>query len=229
MLRPVIILMVKAPRAGQAKTRLVSALSREDAASLAACFALDALAHARRVLGEVIVAYTPADARPVLAELLTGPIIWHEQEGADLGARLEAIAAHAGTLGYGPLLIMGTDSPTLPASFICAARDALAAGDADITLGPTEDGGYYLVGLRRPVPGLFQNVEWSTPRAYRQTARNAARLCLRLFSLPPWYDVDTPQDFARLQHELKTSPQAQDLAPATHRWLLQRQRLEAED
>jgi rSAM/selenodomain-associated transferase 1 len=229
MLPPVVILMVKAPRAGEAKTRLVPALSAEDAASLAACFALDALAQARRVAGEVIVAYTPADARPVLAELLTGPIIWLEQEGADLGARLAAIAARAGTLGYGPLLIMGTDSPTLPASFICKARDALAAGHADITLGPTEDGGYYLVGLRRPVPGLFQNVEWSTPRAYRQTARNAARLCLRLFSLPPWYDVDTPQDLARLQHELKTSPQAQDLAPATHRWLLQRERLEAED
>jgi rSAM/selenodomain-associated transferase 1 len=207
--------MLKAPRAGEAKTRLVPALSEKDAASLAACFARDALAHARRVASDVIVAYTPADARPALAELLNGPIIWHEQEGADLGARLEAIAAHAFTLGYGPLLIMGTDSPTLPASYACMARDALAAGEADIALGPTADGGYYLVGLRHPVPGLFQNIEWSTPRAYRQTARNAARLNLRLLSLPPWYDVDTPQDLARLQHELQTNPQAQDLAPAT--------------
>jgi hypothetical protein len=219
MSRPVVILMVKAPRAGQAKTRLAPALSEEDAASLAACFARDALAHARRVVSEVIVAYTPADARPLLAELLSGPLIWQEQEGADLGARLEAIAAHAAALGYGQLLIMGTDSPTLPASFTLMARDALAAGDADIALGPTEDGGYYLVGLRHPTPGIFQNVDWSTPRAYQQTASNAASLNLRLLRLPPWYDVDTPQDFARLQHELNTNAQAQELAPATHHWL----------
>ena len=219
--------MIKAPRAGEAKTRLVPALSAEDAASLAACFARDALAHARRVASEVLVAYTPADARPALAELFTGPIIWQEQEGADLGARLEAIAAHAARLGYGPLLIMGTDSPTLPVSFICMARDALAAGDADIALGPTEDGGYYLVGLRHAVPGLFQNIDWSTSRAYRQTASNAARLNLRLLSLPPWYDVDTPQDLARLQHEIWTNKQVQELATATHHWLLQKQGLEA--
>jgi rSAM/selenodomain-associated transferase 1 len=219
MSRPVVILMVKAPRVGEAKTRLVPALSGEEAASLAGCFARDVLHKARRVVHEVIIAYTPADARPALAQLLSGPLIWHEQEGADLGARLEAIAAHAAALGYGPLIIMGTDSPTLPASFIRAAHDALAASDADIALGPTEDGGYYLVGLRHPVPGLFQDIDWSTPRAYRQTASSAARLNLRLLSLQPWYDVDTPQDLARLRHEIFTSAQAQERAPATHQWL----------
>ncbi|MEA2175397.1 MAG: uncharacterized protein QOD00_2989 [Blastocatellia bacterium] len=201
MSRPVVILMVKAPRAGEAKTRLAPAVSFEEAAALAARFARDALAHAREVARDVIVAYTPSDGRALLAELLTGPIIWREQEGADLGARLEAIAAHAAALLYSPLLIMGTDSPTLPTSFTIMARDALAAGQADIALGPTEDGGYYLVGLRHPVPGLFQNIEWSTPRAFQQTAANAARLNLRLLTLPPWYDIDTPQDLARFQQE----------------------------
>jgi rSAM/selenodomain-associated transferase 1 len=229
MLRPVVILMVKAPRAGLAKTRLSPALSEEDAASLAACFARDALARARMVAREVIIAYTPADARDALAELLTGPLIWQEQEGADLGARLEAIAAHAASLLYSPLLIMGTDSPTLPASYICMACAALAAGEADIALGPTEDGGYYLVGLRHPVPGLFKNIDWSTPRAYEQTARNAASLSLRLLSLPPWYDIDTPQDLARLRQELSNNPLAQDLAPATRQWLRRKQGPEAVD
>jgi rSAM/selenodomain-associated transferase 1 len=220
MLRPVIIVMVKAPRAGLVKTRLMPRLSANEAAELAACFALDVVDKALRVVPQVIVTYAPADGRAALEAILQGKLLWLEQRGADLGARIESAIEHASSLGFGPIIVTGTDSPTLPHSIIETARDALAAKQADITLGPTTDGGYYLVGLRKPVPDLFQNIDWSTPHAYEQTARNAAQANLRPLRLPTWYDVDTFTDLLRLRDEILADNEAQRRAPATTRWLL---------
>jgi hypothetical protein len=136
-----------------------------------------------------------------------------------LGERLDGVAERAFAEGLGPLLFVGADSPTLPPGFLVAALEGLADGGADVALGATEDGGYYAVGLREPAPGLFERIEWSTPRAYAQTAHNAARLRLRLLELPPWYDVDTPEDLARLRAELDADPQARRRASATDKWL----------
>ncbi len=221
MSNPVCIVMVKAPRAGAVKTRLVPPLSGAEAASLAACFAQDAVANARHVLPQVIVAYAPADGRRALEELLPHKeLLWHEQRGDDLGARLEAAARDAATQGFSPIIITGTDSPTLPRSFIERAIDSLAANNSDIALAPTDDGGYCLVGLRRLTDGLFQNVRWSTPLAYQQTADNAASSHLRLLRLPRWYDVDKFSDLLRLRDELLTDEAARESAPHTHQWLL---------
>ncbi len=227
MPRPAVIIMVKAPRAGEVKTRLMPPLSGAQAASLAACFARDVLAKAASVVPDIIVAYAPADGRTLLETIFShAGLTWIEQRGADLGARLSAVVARASARGFSPLIIVGTDSPTLPSSFIETARDALASGETDITLGPTDDGGYYLVGLARPVAGIFHNVAWSTPRAYQQTAANAARLNLKLLRLPDWYDVDTPPDLLRLREEIFNDPAARRRAPATYRWL--RARTEAD-
>ena len=177
---------------------------------------------ARAAARNVIIAYTPAVGRKILATLLgTQRLLWTEQRGADFGTRLASAAAHAAAQNFSPLVIIGTDSPTLPPAFIEMAISALTQRAADITLGPTEDGGYYLIGLREEAPReLFRGVSWSTPLVYRQTAANAARLRLRLLPLPPWYDVDTPADLRRLRHELATDEEAPARAPATHRWLL---------
>jgi rSAM/selenodomain-associated transferase 1 len=221
MSRPVVIIMVKAPRAGLVKTRLVPELAETEAASLAACLARDVVrGAARAAAATLLVAYTPSDGRETLEAILPGGVLWFEQRGADLGARLESVAAHAFGLGFAPLIFIGADSPTLPLAFIATAIRRLTAEEADIVLGPTEDGGYYLIGLRRPEHGLFQDVAWSTPQAYEQTARNAARLGLRLLRLPPWYDVDTASDLMRLRAELSSDPEARRRAPATYRWLL---------
>ena len=222
MSRPVVIVMVKAPTPGFVKTRLVPPLTAEEASGAARCFAQDTVANARRIVSDVLIAYTPSGGRAELEPLLPGGLHWAEQGGRDLGERLEAIVGHADGLGFKPLIITGTDSPTLPASFVETARDALTEGDADVALGPTADGGYYLVGLRAPVPELFRGVAWSTPLAYRQTADNAARLGLRLLELPQWYDVDGPADLARLREEMFTDEEARARAPATYRWLLTR-------
>jgi rSAM/selenodomain-associated transferase 1 len=235
MSRPAVIVMAKAPRAGEVKTRLVPPLTSSEAAELSACFFADAVSLARRLTVdatvetafkatvEAVVAYAPTDGRAMLEDVLRGiGVLWLEQEDADLGARLSSVIEGAAALDLGPLVVIGADSPTLPPSFLTTALDALARGATDIALGPAEDGGYYALALRWPAPGLFDSVEWSTPRAYEQTARNAARLGLRLLELPRWYDVDTPAELLRLAAELSADEDARRRAPATYQWLRRR-------
>jgi uncharacterized protein len=227
MSSPAVIVMAKAPRAGEAKTRLAPPLTREEAASLAACLFSDTVSTALGTGARVAVAYAPSDGRPCLEEALRAALSeevlsdvrWLEQRGAGLGARLEGVSGRAFGEGLGPLLFIGADSPTLPPDFLNAALEGLSGGRADAALGATEDGGYYAVGMREPAPGLFDSIEWSTPRAYAQTAHNAARLGLRLLELPPWYDVDTSADLARLRAELAADEGARRRAPSTCNWL----------
>jgi rSAM/selenodomain-associated transferase 1 len=230
--------MAKAPRPGGVKTRLVPPLDGAEAARLAACFFADTVALALRVAAQVVVAYAPSDGRAALEDALRaaaheespreniqrggGGVLWLEQLGDDLGERLDGVVVRAAALDLGPLLVVGADSPTLPPSFLAAALEGLAAGRADVALGPTDDGGYYAVGLREPARGLFDSVEWSTPRAYAQTARNAARAGLRLLELPRWYDVDTPADLLRLRAELSADEAARRRAPSTYEYLRSR-------
>ena len=237
MSRPAVIVMAKAPRAGEAKTRLVPPLKPSEAAGLAACFFADTVSLALGIAGQVVVAYAPADGRAALADALrehahapdAGRMLWLEQRGDDLGERLAGVVEHAAALDLSPLLIVGADSPTLPPSFLATALEALSHARADVALGPTDDGGYYAVALRAPAPGLFDAVEWSTPRAYAQTARNAERLGLRLLELPRWYDVDTPADLSRLCAELSADEDARRRAHATYRWMLAQPPLWRED
>jgi uncharacterized protein len=220
MPRPVVIVMVKAPRPGFAKTRLVPELPEAQAAALAACFAEDVVRGAARVTADLLIAYSPAEGRALLKAFLPGGLRWVEQQGADLGARLQSAATHAARLDFAPLIFIGADSPTLPTVLIADAITRLESGETDVVLGPTEDGGYYLIGLRRPEQGLFEGITWSTSRTLEQTAEAAARLGLRLLQLPPWYDVDTPSDLSRLCRELSADDGARLRAPVTCRWLL---------
>lgn len=216
--------MCKAPRAGEAKTRLAAELSAGGAAALAARFFADVCAGASAEGRELLVAYAPADGRAALEALLRGEdfagrVRWLEQRGRDLGERLTDAVARAFAAGLGPVVVLGADSPTLPGRYVARALEVLGAGGADVALGPAEDGGYYLVGLARPSAELFRGVPWSTPRACAATARNAARLGLRLLELPPWYDVDTPADLRRLRAELSSDGRARRRAPRTSAWL----------
>ena len=219
-MRPVVIVMVKAPSAGFVKTRLTPPLSEVDAASLASCFVQDVISSALRIVPNLVVAFSPGNGRALLEALLPPDLHWLEQLGGDLGERLDAAIAYAQNLGYGPIIVIGADSPTLPDSLIETARDALAVEKADAVLGPTVDGGYYLLGLRNCIPHLFQNIDWSTPHTYEQTASNITGLGLHLLELPQWYDVDTFSDLLRLREELLSSDNARRRAPATYQWLL---------
>lgn len=219
MLQPLIVVMAKAPRAGDVKTRLVPPLTKQQAATLAACLVRDTVFNAKQLVDDIMIAYCPSHARTDLEEILPSGVMWFEQQGSNLGERLESVVTHVSGLGFRPFIIMGADSPTLPLTFIEEALNALLCDRADVSLGPTEDGGYYLVGLNVKVNGLFKNINWSTPFAYEQTVANAAVLNLRLHASPRWYDIDTPTDLSRLRDEISCGDEiARKRAPNTYRW-----------
>ncbi|MFQ5576697.1 MAG: TIGR04282 family arsenosugar biosynthesis glycosyltransferase [Anaerolineae bacterium] len=208
----VLIVVAKRPAAGQTKTRLSPPLSPEEAAALYECFLRDTLALMRR-LPDVrrVIAHLPPNAKSYFRRLApdfeTIP-----QRGADLGARLDNTLTHYLRRGCRQAVIMNSDGPTLPPAHLQAAFDALA-GETDVALGPSDDGGYYLIGLKRPAPRLLRGVTMSTPTVLRDTLALAADAGLRVHLLPPWYDVDDPTSLARLQAELAHAPP--DTAPHT--------------
>jgi rSAM/selenodomain-associated transferase 1 len=214
-----IVVMAKTPRPGTVKTRLCPPLSAEAAADLASCLLRDTVAGALASGAPVMVAYSPGDGREMLESLLPPGLHWAPQRGGDLGARMHGAMEAAGALGYSPTIIVGTDSPTLPRGILTTAIDALCAGAADVVFGPSEDGGYYLAGAAAPVPGLFENVAWSSARALDDSLRNAEALGLRTLTLPTWYDVDTAQDLERLADELRSGDGSRSRAPHTAGWL----------
>ena len=162
----------------------------------------------------VIVSFAPADGLPALtaiADTLDGRGVsvdaWQSQCDGSLTERLNDLFGTAFRLGYGPLIALGADSPTLPPAILRDALDALqAAHDGPlVVLGPTEDGGYYLVGTSGPQclsdkhgRSLFGDIPWSTDQAFQATAENARRMGIPVNVLDPWYDIDTPGDFDRL-------------------------------
>lgn len=211
--------MAKAPVPGQVKTRLCPPLSPEQAAELAACMAQDTVANAQRVTADALIAYAPEDGSATLGPMLLAGLLWTLQRGADLGERMQAAMEDAACLGYSPLVLIGTDSPTMPHARLTKAILLLCSRQADMAICPTEDGGFSLIGLREPVPGLFADVAWSTPTALADTARSADRLGLRIARLPEGYDIDTPEDLERLRAELRSDREARLRAPHTCRWL----------
>ncbi|MFZ9509553.1 MAG: TIGR04282 family arsenosugar biosynthesis glycosyltransferase, partial [Burkholderiaceae bacterium] len=127
---------------------------------------------------------------------------WHEQPGGDLGARMaHAFATHFSAHPGLPLLLIGTDCPPLAPGHLLAAAGALEQHDA--VLIPAEDGGYVLIGLRRPCPAVFEGVAWSTGGVLAQTRDRLRDAGLRWHELPTLWDVDTPDDWARLQRALQ--------------------------
>jgi len=197
--------MAKAPRVGAVKTRLCPPLRAAEAAELARCFLLDAVERAAMVAGVApILAYAPAEARTEIEAMAPGFVLI-AQRGLDLGQRQRHVVEDVLALGYEAVLVTGTDSPTLPAESIDEAVSLVMAPDVDVVLGPTEDGGYYLVGLRSPCPALFEDIPWSTSAVLSLTLERARRLGLRAVCLPTWYDVDTGADLERLEGTLAGS------------------------
>ena len=194
--------MAKAPLAGQVKTRLCPPLSPEEAAELYRCFLLDKIEQVRSLdKASPVIAYTPADSGDLFEGLAPGFSLL-PQRGVDLGARLASCLEHLLAAGNGGALATDSDTPTLPVPFLQRAVDLLAGQQVDVVVGPSEDGGYYLIGLRAPQPELFAEMPWSTSRVLRETTERARVRGLRLAELPPWYDVDTPGDLERLRGDL---------------------------
>lgn len=192
-----VIVLAKAPVAGFAKTRLIPALGAEGAAALASRLLAHAVAAAHEAaLGPVEVCATP-DATHAAFQALAGAVQLSVQGEGDLGARMaRAFERHFVHAGAPPCLLIGTDAPGLDAAALRAAAAALT--DADAVFVPALDGGYALVGLRRPAPALFAGMHWSTPQVMADTRARAASLGLRVAELPPLADIDEPADLVHL-------------------------------
>jgi hypothetical protein len=200
-----LLTVAKRPAPGRTKTRLAPPLSPEQASALYECLLRDTLDLMRCVPHvQPAIAYLPAEERAYF-EALAPDFALVLQEGDDLGARLDNALTRALSAGFRRAVIMNSDGPTLPLDYLTRAFDALANG-ADVALGPSDDGGYYLIGLRRPAPRLLREVRMSTPDVLADTLAIAAQERLRVELLPVWYDVDDGASLARLRAELATAP-----------------------
>jgi rSAM/selenodomain-associated transferase 1 len=200
-----VFIMAKAPRPGEVKTRLCPPLSPAEAAALYRCFLLDKIAQVRALRGvRAAIAYTPADGRALFEGLAPGFRLL-PQRGRDLGARLRAGFEALFAEGHQGALAIDSDTPTLPPAFLAQAVERIADPATDLVLGPSEDGGYYLIGLRALHAELFEGMPWSTARVMPETLRRAAGLGLSVAQLPPWYDVDVAPDLERLRRALAGS------------------------
>jgi rSAM/selenodomain-associated transferase 1 len=202
------LVVAKPPGAG--KTRLVPPVSGEQAASLQQALLVDTLAACRREADDVRLLVATENERSVLAALVPGTAV-DLQRGKGLGDALRyGVADH---LERGPVAIISSDLPGLPAGSIVEAAEALAAG-ADVVLGPAMDGGYWLVGMRAAHEAPFHSIPWSTPAVWSVTLRRCREAGLRVHTLQLWRDVDTYADLAGCRDELEPA-----LAPHTARVL----------
>jgi len=197
--------MAKEPSVGNTKTRLSPPLTDEQAKDLYLSFLMDTLELMSGVeQAEPVVAYWPSRAELVFTELAPDGFLFVRQEGPGLGERLNHVLTTCLERGYQQVVAMDSDSPTLPVSYLHDAFSALDDPAVDVVLGPCEDGGYYLIGVKSPHPFLFRGMEMSTPTVAADTFRRGKQRGLRVECLPIWYDVDTARDLERLIAELRS-------------------------
>ena len=198
-LPPAVAVMTKVPGMTAVKSRLHESLGAERATELYRCFLLDrldAVAALRDITG--VVAFTPFEAEAVMRALAPPALRLVPQRGADLGERLSNLLTELLTRGHAGAMAVDSDSPTLPMAYLVEAATALSGATCDVVLGPCEDGGYYLVGLRYPQPALFEGIPWSTDAVFAMTLEKTRARGLSVHVLPQWFDVDTEADLRRL-------------------------------
>ncbi len=206
-----IIIMAKVPEAGKVKTRLQPFLTPEQSAELAQCLLQDTINKAKTFKNKLIIAYSPLERRDYFDSFHNINLV--AQRGNDLGERMFNAFKFAFENDSDSVVMIGTDSPTFPPEFIEKAFEYLEQNDA--VLGETEDGGFYLIGLRKLDKRIFGNVEWSSAKTCLQTKNNIEKCEFSLAELQIWYDVDELKDLERLRED----ELLQELAPKTFEWL----------
>jgi uncharacterized protein len=198
-----LVIFAKAPIAGQVKTRLCPPLTPDEAATLHGSFVLDTLERSKTAVAKLklpldrYLACSPASTLvffQIMEERLGVKLI--DQIGDDLGARMQQAFETLFAKGYQRVLIVGTDTPSLPLDYYKQALALLE--NSDLVVGPADDGGYYLIGLKKSAPDLFSAVPWSTDQVLKLTKEKAAKMGLKTALLPPWRDVDTIDDLQAL-------------------------------
>lgn len=204
--------MAKAPIPGTVKTRLVPFLSSEQAAELTRALLLDQLEHLRTILtADLYLVFSPNDASAMMRQLAPLSFELFPQSDGDLGARMEHAFATLFARGHERIILIGGDLPPVPLVYFGEAFEFLSGPEQRVVLGPSRDGGYYLVGLNRNQPALFDQMTWSHNQVLRQTFERINSLDIKGHLLPTWYDIDTIDDVRCLQSTLartvaKTAP-----------------------
>ena len=237
--------MTKAPQAGRVKTRLVPPLTPEEAAELNRCFLRDTAAAistacSRRPAGDAsemqfehvaashseaataacgIAVYTPVGAASAYTDLLPADFSLLPQRGEKFGERLYFAVEDLFKCGFESVCLIDSDSPTVPAENFAESVELLSASEESVVLGPSDDGGYYLIGLKKPHRQLFDQIEWSTERVLNQTIQRATEIGLDVKLLPTGYDVDDAAGLRRLCNELLSEPGHDSIAPNTRSFL----------
>jgi rSAM/selenodomain-associated transferase 1 len=195
--------MAKAPRPGKVKTRLSPPLSLDQTAALNTRFLRDTTENLATIpFAAGLISYTPVGDEALFAGLLPETFGLVPQRGDLFGERLLAAAEDILAIGYGAVCLIDSDSPTVPSAAFAEAVAVLREGKADVVLGPSHDGGYYLVGLKHPHPEPFQNITWSTASVLEETLQQCREASLKVHLLPTWYDVDDAATLAILEAEL---------------------------
>ncbi len=200
-----IVVMAKKPRIGYTKTRLVPPFTFEQAAQLYEALLLDTLDLVSRITDvQLTVAITPGGALDYFERITAPGTLLISVDGADIGECLIQATGDLLSSGFKKVIALNADGPSLPVEYLHQAIRSLE--QSDVVLGPGEDGGYYLVGLKKPAPQLFQEINWSTSQVLEQTLTRAKTLNLKVSMTPPWYDVDTGKEAVRLATDLDLLP-----------------------
>ena len=218
-------IMTKVPEAGKVKTRLTPPLTAEEAAALNICFLRDLAgsitAATEQSSSRGVGIYTPFGAELVYQNILPVDFFLLPQRGQIFGERLIFAAEDLFRAGFESVCLINSDSPTVAASnFAEAARELAKLGDR-IVLGPSDDGGYYLIGLKQMRRRLFEEIDWSTEHVFNQTMQRVAEVGVDVHKLPTGFDVDDRATLRRLCGELlsKTQRSTPANAPNTQKFL----------
>ena len=214
--------MTKAPRAGHVKTRLVPPLSPEEAAELNVCFLRDTATAIAKTCGTTargVGVYTPIGAEAAYLDILPADFELLLQRGDGFGERLTFATEDLFHCGFASVCLIDSDSPTVSADVYAAAVEMLSRAGDRVVLGPSDDGGYYLIGIKKNHCQLFQQIDWSTERVLEQTKQRARELNLEVSLLPTGYDVDDAATLRRLCDDLLSDQSAPDVAPNTRKFL----------
>jgi rSAM/selenodomain-associated transferase 1 len=201
-IKKALILFAKSPKPGFVKTRFQPEWSAEEAGKLYQAFVMDLVSATSRLKSIArILACDPTSRDPLFQSLARRyKLKLMDQRGRNLGERMRNAIEEAHQMGFHQVVIIGTDSPTLPMEFIDQAFRLLRSHE--LVLGPSHDGGYYLIGCGEIIPPVFEGIPWGTVGVLALTLRRMVDLKLKCALLPFWYDVDTAQDLHLLSAHL---------------------------
>jgi len=200
-----ILLFVKYPDKGKVKMRLSVDLNKDIVQELYRCFVQDTLATVKKIDSQLIICFLPAEAEKKFHKWLGSILLYLPQNGVDLGERMKNSFTDVFTKGFRRVVLIGSDSPDLPKKYIKQAFDILLT--KDVVLGPTVDGGYYLIGFHTNsfTPSVFEDVPWGKQMVFQETMMKIMQTHHSVGLLPIWSDVDTITDLKYLVRRAKNT------------------------